>query len=57
VDLAKSRLDHNFIGIERLLGRIRKMDRKARRAGLINLRGMANRIFLLSGVLTSTALD
>jgi tRNA (guanine-N7-)-methyltransferase len=40
VDLAKSRLDHNFIGIERLLGRIRKMDRKARRAGLINLRGV-----------------
>jgi len=25
VDLAKSRLDHNFIGIERLLGRIRKL--------------------------------
>src|SRR5258705_5066002 len=40
VDLAKSRLDHNFIGIDRLLGRIRKMDRKARRAGLINLRGV-----------------
>ena len=40
VDLAKSRLDHNFIGIERLLDRIRKMDHKARRAGLINLRGV-----------------
>lgn len=40
VDLAKSRPDHNFIGIERLLGRIRKMERKARRAELINVRGV-----------------
>jgi tRNA (guanine-N7-)-methyltransferase len=40
VDLAKSRPDHNFIGIERLMGRIRKMGRKARRAGLTNLRGV-----------------
>jgi tRNA (guanine-N7-)-methyltransferase len=32
--------DHNFIGVERLLGRIRKMDRKGRRAGLMNLRGV-----------------
>jgi tRNA (guanine-N7-)-methyltransferase len=30
--------EHNFIGIERLLGRIRKTERKARRAGLVNLR-------------------
>ena len=28
---------HNFIGIERLLGRLRKIDRKGRRAGLQNL--------------------
>jgi tRNA (guanine-N7-)-methyltransferase len=40
VDLAKSKLEHNFIGIERLLGRIRKMERKARRAQLTNLRGV-----------------
>jgi tRNA (guanine-N7-)-methyltransferase len=40
VDLAKSSPEHNFIGIERLLGRIRKMERKARRAGLTNLRGV-----------------
>ena len=40
VDLAKRHPDHNFIGIERLLGRIRKMERKARRAELINLRGV-----------------
>ena len=29
---------HNFIGVERLLGRLRKLDRKAQRAGLKNLR-------------------
>ncbi|MSU62020.1 MAG: tRNA (guanosine(46)-N7)-methyltransferase TrmB [Pedosphaera sp.] len=28
----------NFVGVERLLGRLRKLDRKARRAGLMNLR-------------------
>jgi len=30
--------ERNFIGIERLLGRVRKTERKARRAGLVNLR-------------------
>jgi tRNA (guanine-N7-)-methyltransferase len=30
----------NFIGVERLLGRIKKLDRKGRRAGLMNLRGV-----------------
>jgi len=30
----------NFIGVERLLGRLRKIDRKGRRAGLANLRGV-----------------
>jgi len=30
--------DRNFIGVERLLGRLRKVDRKARRLGLGNLR-------------------
>ena len=30
--------DRNFIGVERLLGRLRKIDRKGRRAGLTNLR-------------------
>lgn len=29
---------HNFIGVERLLGRLRKIDRKGLRAGLVNLR-------------------
>jgi len=32
--------ERNFLGIERLLGRLRKLDRKARRAGLTNLRGL-----------------
>lgn len=32
--------ERNFIGVERLLGRIRKLDRKGRRAGLVNLRGV-----------------
>jgi tRNA (guanine-N7-)-methyltransferase len=32
--------DRNFIGVERLLGRIRKLDRKGRRVGLTNLRGV-----------------
>ena len=40
VDYAGRHPEHNFIGVERLLGRIRKMDRKGRRAGLINLRGV-----------------
>lgn len=30
--------DRNFIGVERLLGRLRKLDKKGRRAGLTNLR-------------------
>jgi len=32
--------DRNFLGVERLLGRLRKLDRKGRRAGLTNLRGV-----------------
>jgi tRNA (guanine-N7-)-methyltransferase len=32
--------ERNFLGIERLAGRLRKLDRKGRRAGLHNLRGM-----------------
>lgn len=40
VELARRKPHHNFIGVERLLGRIRKMERKARRAQLTNLRGV-----------------
>jgi tRNA (guanine-N7-)-methyltransferase len=32
--------EHNFFGIERLLGRLKKIDRKGRRLGLTNLRAM-----------------
>jgi tRNA (guanine-N7-)-methyltransferase len=40
VEYARRNPTHNFIGVERLLGRIRKMERKGRRAGLVNLRGV-----------------
>jgi tRNA (guanine-N7-)-methyltransferase len=40
VDLAKLKPAHNFIGVERLLGRMRKLDRKGHRAELTNLRGI-----------------
>jgi len=39
-EYARQNAGHNFIGVERLLGRIRKLDRKGRRAGLTNLRGV-----------------
>lgn len=32
--------ERNFIGVERLLGRLRKIDRKGRRLGLTNLRAL-----------------
>lgn len=35
---AKACPDRNFLGVERLLGRLRKLDRKAQRVGLRNLR-------------------
>jgi tRNA (guanine-N7-)-methyltransferase len=40
VELAQQHPEKNFIGVERLLGRIAKLDRKGRRAGLKNLRGV-----------------
>ena len=40
VELARRHPERNFIGVERLLGRLRKLDRKGRRAGLANLRGV-----------------
>jgi tRNA (guanine-N7-)-methyltransferase len=35
---ARRHPERNFLGVERLLGRLRKLDRKGRRAGLANLR-------------------
>jgi tRNA (guanine-N7-)-methyltransferase len=40
VDYARQHPELNFIGVERLLGRLRKLGRKGRRAGLTNLRGV-----------------
>ena len=40
VNLAAQCPGHNFIGVERLLGRLHKLDRKGRRAGLKNLRAI-----------------
>ncbi len=40
VEYARRHPKRNFIGVERLLGRIRKLDRKGRRAGLSNLKGV-----------------
>lgn len=40
MDYAEAHPDRNFLGVERLLGRIRKLDRKGRRRGLTNLRGV-----------------
>jgi tRNA (guanine-N7-)-methyltransferase len=37
VNYAKLHPERNFLGVERLLGRLRKLDRKGRRAGLANL--------------------
>ena len=39
-EYARLHPEHNFIGVERLLGRIRKLDRKGQRAKLTNLRGV-----------------
>lgn len=40
VEFARRNSGTNFIGVERLLGRISKLDKKGRRAGLQNLRGV-----------------
>jgi tRNA (guanine-N7-)-methyltransferase len=40
LNCARQHPERNFIGVERLSGRIRKLDRKGRRAGLTNLRGV-----------------
>ena len=39
-EYARLHPERNFVGVERLLGRIRKLDRKGRRHGLANLRGV-----------------
>lgn len=39
-EFARLNPQHNFLGVERLLGRLRKLDRKGRRLGLANLGGV-----------------
>ncbi len=40
IEYARRHPERNFLGVERLLGRLQKLDRKGRRAGLTNLRGV-----------------
>jgi tRNA (guanine-N7-)-methyltransferase len=40
IQYARNHPDRNIIAVERLLGRLRKIDRKGRRAGLANLRAI-----------------
>lgn len=40
VEYASHHPNRNFIGVERLLGRLRKLDRKGQQSGLTNLRGV-----------------
>jgi tRNA (guanine-N7-)-methyltransferase len=40
VEYARLHPERSFLGVERLMGRIRKLDREGRRAGLQNLRGV-----------------
>ncbi len=40
IQYAAAHPEWNFLGVERLLGRLRKIDRKGRRAGLLNVRGV-----------------
>ena len=39
-EYARRHPERNFIGVERLLGRLQKLDRKGRRLGLANTRGL-----------------
>ncbi|MGN6555750.1 MAG: tRNA (guanosine(46)-N7)-methyltransferase TrmB, partial [Verrucomicrobiota bacterium] len=40
VNYSKLHSERNFLGIERLAGRIKKVERKGRRLGLTNVRGV-----------------
>ena len=40
IDWARRNPERNFLGVERLKGRLRKLERKGARAGLTNLRGL-----------------
>ena len=58
VNYAKLRPDINFLGVERLLGRLRKLDRKARRISLKNFRGVRiESAYLVQYLLPSKSVD
>jgi tRNA (guanine-N7-)-methyltransferase len=40
IESAQRRPEHNFLGVERLLGRLRKVEKRARRLGLTNARAL-----------------
>lgn len=40
IEYARLHPERNFLGVERLLGRLRKVERKTRRGGLANVRGL-----------------
>jgi tRNA (guanine-N7-)-methyltransferase len=40
IDWARQNPQRNFMGVERLMGRLKKIERKARRHGLANVRGV-----------------
>lgn len=55
---ADSHRDRNFLGIERLLGRLRKLDRKGQRLGLTNLRLMrVEASYFLNYLLPAASVD
>jgi tRNA (guanine-N7-)-methyltransferase len=50
--------ERNFLGVERLLGRLRKLDRQSRRMGLCNLRGLRlEATYLLGWMISPGALS
>ena len=50
--------ERNFLGVERLLGRLRKLDRKGQRAGLSNLRLLAIEAgYLVQYLIPATSLE
>ena len=57
-EYARRHPEKNFIGVERLLGRIRKLDKKGRRLGLANLRGVRiENAYFLEWLLPAHAAD
>ena len=55
---AEANPERNYLGVERLLGRVRKIDRKGRRRGLTNIRGVrVECAYLLEYLLPAKSID